>query len=281
TLLTRTFCNARAIDTSNASFTGLYATTTLGGWHDELLSAAGVSAKQLPEVVEADAVVGSVTAAAAARFGLTEGTPMLAGIMDGSCAMLLAGAKAGQVVNVVGSTDVLAVCTDTAMPDPAVLTRALGRGKRWLSVGTLAASGTAIDWARKTFFADLGKKDFKKLMTRLINQPADPQLVFRPTLAGSRTSNDLPAAEITGLKLAHTRDDILRAMLEGLAVASAERFGHFQRLGLRMRRDVLSTGGGNDILATLLRRDWPGRWTFREEEDATLRGVWMLAESAK
>src|SRR3712207_3279484 len=71
---------------------------------DELCDAAGISAKQLPDVLEGDRVGGRVTAAAARAFGLREGVPMLVGIVDGSAGMLLAGARVGQLFNVCGST---------------------------------------------------------------------------------------------------------------------------------------------------------------------------------
>ena len=57
-----------------------------------------------------------------------------------SAAMLLTGAKPGQLLNVCGSTDVLGLCTDRPRPHEKVLTRALGIGDRWMSVCTLAAA---------------------------------------------------------------------------------------------------------------------------------------------
>ncbi len=62
--------------------------------------------------------------------------------------MLLAGARKGQLLNVSGSTDVLALCMDKAKPHERLITRALGVGQKWLSVATLAAAGAALDWAR-------------------------------------------------------------------------------------------------------------------------------------
>jgi hypothetical protein len=40
-----------------------------------------------------------------------------------------------------------------------------------------------------------------------------------------------------------------------------------------MRRDVFVSGGTQKELAAVLHRDWPGKWTFHSEDEATLRGL--------
>ncbi len=132
--------NARLVDPSNASFMGLFRIDQ-SGWCDEICDAVGASEHQLPQIISADAVAGMVTHPAARKFGLTHGTPVLAGLIDTGSAMLLAGARNGQLLNVCGSTDVLALCVDRPRPDERLITRALGVDRKWLSVSTLAAGG--------------------------------------------------------------------------------------------------------------------------------------------
>jgi len=47
---------------------------------------------------------------------------------------------------------------------------------------------------------------------------------------------------------------------------------------ISMKRRVLLTGGVQGGLSKLLHRGWGGNWTFKEEEEATLRGVAKLFE---
>ena len=157
TFLLRTLTGARVTDPSNASFMGVYETVTLNGWSDELCEAVGAERRLLPEVMDGNRVAGRVTAAAARRFGLTAGTPVLAGVVDTSATLLLRGAEVGEVLNVCGSTDVLAVCTDKPRPDGDLLTRAVGLGRRWVHVSTLAAAGSALQWVRRELFAGWAK----------------------------------------------------------------------------------------------------------------------------
>jgi xylulokinase len=222
-----------------------------------------------------------IVRSAATKFGLTHGTPMVVGCMDGSAPILLAGNQPGQLVNVSGSTDVLALCTDRPRPHENLLTRAVGVGKRWLSVSTQAAAGSALDWAHQTFFSEMPAAKFYTIVSKLAgeieNDDTTATVHFDNYLAGSRTSLEQPAAAFTGLSLASTRQDLLRAILRSLARESAARMKLLAKVNpIRIRRQVLLTGGVQGGLSRLLHRGWPGKWTFKEEQEATLRGVAAL-----
>ena len=278
TFIHRQLTGARVADPSNASFTGLYETTKLRGWSAELCDAVQISPKLLPDVLDANQVAGTVTAAGARRFGLTQGTPVLTGLIDGSAAMLLAGARRGQLVNTCGSTDVLGVCTDVPRPHERLLTRALGVDRWWMSVGTVAASGSALNWCRETFFADRTDAEFWKRVKAVTSNASATagNVCFDPYLAGERTNIEQRRGALSGLTLATSRDDILRAVVDALARVSAERLPLLRTRGVPLRRDVVISGGVQDGLDNVLHRDWPGKWTFRVEEEATLRGLGKL-----
>lgn len=282
TFIHRQMTGARIIDPSNASFTGLYSTNDQSGWSEELCKAVGISGKLLPDVIEANQIAGQVTRSAATKLGLTAGTPVLAGLVDTSSAMLLSGAAIGQLANNCGSTDVLGLCTDHAVPHERLLTRALGVGRRWMSVSTLAAAGSALEWMKNQLFAEWSKARFWKSVTQLgqldFNRGDDAArgVRFEPYLAGERTSVEQRRAAFTGLTLSTTREQMLAAVIRALAEASAARLDLFRQLQIPMRRRVMLTGGSADGLAHLLHKQWKGKWTFYVEEEATLRGLAML-----
>ncbi|MGD0462755.1 MAG: FGGY family carbohydrate kinase [Tepidisphaeraceae bacterium] len=280
TFLHRELTGRRVIDPSNASFTGLYETLKQGTWSDELCKAAGISKSKLPDIFESNRIPGRVSPAAARRFGLTEGTPLMAGMIDTSAALMLFGPSVGQLINVSGSTDVLCLCTNRPRPDEKLLTRALGIGRLWLSVGTLAAAGSAIVWAREQFFRDLSTDDFYGLVTKLARKPeksadASP-VIFEPYLAGERTSIDQKYASFSNLPLATTRQDLLEAIVDALAKASGARLGLLKSRGVKIKRTVFTSGGAARSLHDVIYRDWPGRWRFKSEQEASLRGLSRL-----
>jgi len=277
TFLHRRLTAARVTDSSNASFMGLYNVLKLDGWNEELMAVVGATEDQLPQLISADGVGGLVTRDAGRRFGLTHGTPVLVGMIDAGGAMLLAGAKPGHLVNSAGSTDVLAVCTDRKPhPHERLLTRALGVDNKWLQVSTLAAGGSAFTWLHKQLFRDLTRAAFHSLVRKLAKNPVKATVQFEPYLAGDRMSIEQRQASFTGLTLATTRDDMLSAAIESIAAASAARVELLRSTGVRLRRDMVVTGGVIDALRDVLYRDWPGKWTFRVEEEASLRGLAKL-----
>jgi xylulokinase len=278
TFLHRRMTGARVTDPSNASFMGLYRTLSLDGWSDELCEQVGARVSLLPQVMEADQIAGRITSEAAKEFGLKEGMPMMAGLVDGSAGVLLAGAKVGQLFNVCGSTDVLALCTDTPRPHERLLTRALGVGRKWLAVGTLAAVGSAIYWAKANLYADMPIEDFRKLLVRLSKQgpKAAGHVRFEPYMAGERTSIEQRTGAFTGLTLASTREQMLSAIIESLTAASAARLPLLQATGTKLLQQVVVSGGSADRLDKLMHRDWPGKWTYRAVTEATMRGLGVM-----
>lgn len=282
TYLHRQLTGARVIDPSNASFTGLYRTLSLDGWSEELCANLGVSVSQLPEVHEADRIGGKITPAAARAFGLRAGTPMLVGLMDGSAGMILSGARVGQLFNVCGSTDVLALCTKHPRPHERLLTRALGVEGKWLHVSTLAAAASAIYWMREQFFPELSLEEFRREVRRVsrLGSEAADTVQFEPYLAGERMSIEQRQGAFTGLTLASNRTQMLAAVIASLTRASAERLPLLAATGTRLRRTV-TVSGGSDRLDRLMHRDWPGRWTYQAVTDATMRGLGLLTPRSR
>jgi xylulokinase len=282
TLIHRQFTGSRVVDPSHASFMGLYNVPKLSGWSEPICNLVGASEHQLPQLIESNAVAGLITRPAGRLFGLTHGTPMLCGCIDTSAAMFLAGCRPGTLLNVSGSTDVLALCTDRPKPHEQLLTRALGVGRRWMSVSTLAAAGSALSWARDQLFADLAPADFFKLVGELAREPKPDTggVTFEPYLAGSRTSIEQPRGAFTGLTLSTTRRQMLTAVIEALAAASAQRVDLLRGANPRLKisRHVILSGGAHAALHDLLHRDWPGKWNYQTEDEATLRGLASLAE---
>ena len=91
---------------------------------------------------------------------------------------------------------------------------------------------------------------------------------------------DPVTATMTGLTFATTRDDLAVALVADLAARSAARLPVLASRAATLKRDVVTTGGAT-TLAQALHSQWPARFRFRDEEAATLRGLWVLAENAR
>jgi sugar (pentulose or hexulose) kinase len=283
TFLLRNFCGVRAIDTSHASFMGLFRTLRLTGWDEELCAAAEVRRETLPQILDGREVAGRLNGDWAARLGLVEGTPVLPGILDGSVPLLAAGLKDGQLVNVAGSTDVLAMCVATRpRVHERLLTRAVGAGRWWAQVSTLAAAGSAIAWARQNFFADCSQAQFDKALREAAGAARSAsfpgEVVFEPYLAGDRASIEQKHGHFHGLRLSTSRSMMLRAIVQGLARVGAERVELFRQIG-RPRRDVLVSGGVSEEVVEAMQSRWAAAgWRFRPIGEATVAGLCALVQ---
>ncbi|MGF1633495.1 MAG: FGGY-family carbohydrate kinase [Phycisphaerae bacterium] len=286
-------CGAPAVDPSNAGFLGLADVRLAGAavadpdpdpWHPDLLaSVLGEGPRPgLPPVVTADRPAGTLQKKVAGAWGLKHGLPVLPGIIDGSCPLLLGtGPRPGKLANAAGSSDVLAMVLPEARPTPGLLMRPLGVGGLFVAAATMAAAGSAMNWARETWFCDHTPQTFARLVADAAATPFDgPAVHFEPALAGDRLAVEQPTASLTGMTLATTRRDLARALAAALARSSRDRLDRLLALadaeGIALSRDVLLTGMAGGTLVDVLHRDWPGGFGFTYEDEATLRGLGAL-----
>ena len=82
-------------------------------WSQEMLTALEISESLLPEVRRSCDAAGGVTAEAARETGLLEGTPVIIGGGDGSCACVGAGVvRPGRAYNVLGSSSWISLAAE-------------------------------------------------------------------------------------------------------------------------------------------------------------------------
>ena len=249
-------------DYSYASGSGIY---DLEGWgySPRLLEASGLSGWIFPEIVPSSEVIGGLLPEPAQALGLPEGMPVVAGGVDNACMAL--GARClgeGKVYNSQGSSSWIAVSSARPLLDvctrPFVFTHVVP-GLFTSAIGVFS-TGSSLRWVRDVLFPDLAvqaeqeKRSAYELMMELAacSPPGANGLLFHPNLAGGSSIDPSPSLRgaYLGLDLRHSRADVVRAVLEGIALqqrlaldvlrglASAE-----ARLGLE--REMLVVGGGS------------------------------------
>jgi xylulokinase len=224
------------------------------GWTREL-STEIIEQERLPDLVWSTDIVGGVTAEAAATTGLAEGTPVTAGTIDAAAEAVSVGVRRpGDMMVMYGSTIFIIQLTETRLRDPR-----LWHGP-WLfqgghaSTSGLATSGTLTHWFRDQLARDLTVASaFPDLAAEASASPAGAKgLVMLPYFSGERTPIHDPNAKgvLFGLDLTHTRGDIYRALLEGIAYATNHILETYAAAGQTPKR-LLAVGGGtkNDIWA--------------------------------
>ncbi len=219
-----------ASDLSLASTTGLLNLQGLT-WDNEALRLAGVLPERLPPLVSSSAVVGGLTAAAAAATGLPEGLPVVAGGSDGAMASLGTGvATPGQTVITVGTSGAVRKIVSEPWFDPGERTFCYlltdTPEPSWFVGGAINNGGLTLQWAREKLYPDLeGDAAYRKLQEDAAAiEPGAEGVFLLPYFAGERSPHWAPKDKgmLYGLGMQHNRAHFARAAMEGVVNCLAD-----------------------------------------------------------
>ena len=212
---------ARVTDPSDASSTNAY-DQTAGAWSDELLDAAGVDKRLLPEIVASTTVVGTVTPSAAAATGLRAGTPVVIGGGDGPTAALGAGIidEHSGAYAYLGSSSWVSISAPEPLHDELMRSMTFNHvvPGQFVPTATMQAGGASLQWVVETLSPS--KPQYEELLTSAATATAAHDgLFFLPHLLGERSPywNPLARAAFIGLQMHHDRAAMTRSVLEGVA----------------------------------------------------------------
>ena len=137
-------------------------------------------------------------------------------------------------------------------------------------MGVLENAGSSMKWFRdlfgqqeKYFESITGRSAYDYLDDQAeLSPPGANGIIFLPYLNGERSPLWDPYSRgvLFGLSGSHQRGDILRAILEGVALAFAHNIELFENeLGVKMREVTLSGGGAKSTLWPQIHADVSGR----------------------
>ncbi len=243
-------------DYSYASGSGVY---DLLAWkyNQQLIDASGLPASLFPEIVPSTQVIGTLSPLAAEELGLPATLKVVSGGVDNSCMALGArNTRKGRVYNAQGSSSWIAVTSEKPLIDdkirPYVFTHVLP-GLFTSAVSTFAA-GTSFRWVRDHICPDLKERaahdhlDVYDLMTAeaSLSPTGSNYLLFNPNLAGGTSMS--PSINIRGgfigLDLSHTRADLIRSVMEGVALELKIALTALQKMET-FSGEMLVVGGGS------------------------------------
>lgn len=210
-------------------------------WSDDLLALTGLSRSLLPDIRDPVAVIGGLSADAAAMIGLPAGLPVLAGAGDYPVALLGSGVIApGVASDVTGTSTIVTVLHADPVIDPAVSNVATVEG-HWGSLTLLDAGGDAVRWARRALHENaLSYAAVSDAAARA--EAGAGGLLFLPYLSGERFGAHRNArASFFGLTAGHGIAELHRAVLEGVAFSVRHRLGS---LGASRPERFVAAGGG-------------------------------------
>lgn len=238
-------------DPSYASGFGVF---NLLEWDYEkrFFDAAGISKEIFPEIHPSDSVIGHVTKEAAKLTGLPEGIPVACGGVDNTCMALGArGIGEGRTYTSLGSSSWIAVTSRTPIIDIRTRPFVFAHAQKgyYTSAVSIFSAGNSFRWVRDQLCRDiLQDEDAYNLMNRMAEQVpiGSHGVLFNPTLAGGSAQEPSPNLKggFMGLSLSNTREDLVRASMEGIALALKETLDILQST-IPLEKEMLICGGGS------------------------------------
>ncbi|WP_413718217.1 FGGY-family carbohydrate kinase [Silicimonas sp. MF1-12-2] len=229
-----------------ANFSPLYDVGKLD-WTEGLTKGI-IPLDRLPKLLWSTEIAGQVTAAAAAETGLAEGTPVTCGTIDAAAEAVSVGVRRpGDMMMMYGSTIFIIQVTEAPVRDSRLWYAPWLVPGQHASMAGLATSGTLTHWFRDQFARELSREDaFPKLAEEAAaSRPGANGLIMLPYFSGERTPIHDPKAKgaFFGLNLTHTRGDMYRALIEGIAMGTAHVIETYRDLNAAPDR-ILAVGGG-------------------------------------
>ncbi len=245
-----------ATDHSYASGSGVY-DLKKGRYSPELIEASGVPAGLLPEIFPSTHILGGLTEQAAKALNLPQKVQVVCGGVDNSCMALGARAFAeGRVYTSLGSSSWIAVSSAEPVLDartrPYVFAHVVPG--MFTSAVSIFSGGSAFRWVRDVMCRDLkeqasrsGTDVYDLMAAEAASAPAGSKnLLFNPSLAGGSGLDPSPniRGAFAGLDLGHTRADLLRSAMEGIALNLGLALNEL-RSYCKLSDEMLMVGGGS------------------------------------
>lgn len=274
-----------AAEPSDASATLLYDVFD-DAWDVDVVTALGLDAELLaPLLGAASQRAGGLQAGAAQALGLQPGIPVAAGAADTAAAALGSGLVAVDTAQLTIGTG-SQIVTPTSRPSPApahspspvthLYRSATDTG--WYSMAAGLNGGLALDWVRRLLAAS-----WAELYAAAATAPSSDDPLFLPHLGGERTpylDTSMRGAWL-GLSPRHDRTRLLRAALEGVALAVRDAMAPLRGPGRPLDDLRLAGGGTTDTGWRQLLADVLGcRFRVVDTAAASGRGAALLAARA-
>lgn len=230
-------------------------------WSDEVLEKLGIDKSLLATVYESPEITGKITPQAAEATGLTIGTVVVGGAGDNAAAAVGTGVVTdGSAFTTIGTSGVVFAHTSNISIDPKgrVHTFCCAVPGAWHVMGVTQAAGLSLKWYRDTFCqqeidlaAEQGVDPYYIMDKQAEAVPiGSNKLIYLPYLMGERTPHLDPNCRgaFIGLSAIHTRQDLLRAVMEGVTFSLRDCAEVLSEMGVHPTRMLACGGGGTSKL---------------------------------
>lgn len=280
-------------DHTDASSSLAYNTAELK-WSADIIESLDLDMDKYPKVNSSYEIAGKITRKIAAETGLQEGTSVVFGGADQPMQSIGNGiVSPGDVSLTIGTGGQAFTIVDHPKYDNQFRTHTFCNALpgTWNILGATLSAGLSLKWLKNNI---LYKSSYDEITKTLQNIPAGSEgLLFLPYLSGERTPHLDSAAKgaFIGLTLKHTRDHMVKSVMEGVVYSLRDSLSIMKELDIKMDRFIASGGGSKSKLWMQIQADVLNEEIYRVEtiEQASLgaaimagvgTGVYMSVQEA-
>jgi xylulokinase len=243
-------------DYSDASFSGLMDINELK-YSEEIFNLSGLPVEKMPVLLKSVDYAGELTKEASELLGIPSGIAVINGGVDNACTAIGAGnIKENRIYNYIGSSSWIAATSAKPIINSKIKIPCYAHSipNLYLSQVSVFSTGSTLQWY-KDIFCDKENLQAEKSdgnVYSMIEKNASyspvgsNNIIFIPSFRGGATvsPNSYLRGAFLGLELSHNKNDINRAVLEGISFELALALKEYVNLGMKSK-DIRITGGGS------------------------------------
>ena len=209
-------------------------------WMPELLTRFDIDIDKLPDLMVFGDVAGTVLPKVAEELGISHATKVVIGAQDQRCASIGAGIDKGIFTISLGTSSAIGAICDRPLIDKTMQVTCCGLDRgRWILETVVATAGVALKWLKNIMFPDLSYMEMDRMAEAA--KPLAGGVRFYPHLMADASGE--AKGSFTGLSLQTTPQDLIRAVLEGVAYQMRIHIGNMERIGV-VGDEIRLFGGG-------------------------------------
>jgi xylulokinase len=215
-------------------------------WSENIVQALDIPRSILPPIVGSSQIAGCITKETAQLTGLIEGTPVVGGGADNACGAVGAGVvREGRAMVSLGTSGVMLAHLDQAVLLDTGTIHMFNSAveNAFYMMGVILSAGLSLRWFKEQLGDGLEYENLTTMAKKA--KPGSKSLLFLPYLSGERTPHgDANARGVyLGLTNSHTKAEMVRAVLEGVAFAFQDSLNLLRQAGWK-GNSVRAIGGG-------------------------------------
>lgn len=283
-------CGEFLTDWSNASRTMLF-DINKSAWSDEISELTKIPLEKMPDAKPSGSFAGRLSEQSAHATGFAERTPVITGGGDQQCAALGVGVvEKGKVKATTGTGTFILAHLEKPLREPErrLLCSCHAVPKKWVFEASIFTTGVVYRWFRDNLAqgeireAEKRGIDAYELINKLVQSApiGSNGLLLLPHFVGAGAPYWNPDARgvLFGLTLKNRREDIARAIVEGVCFEIRKNLEIMERLGIKIDELRITGGATRSPVWNQIQADVYGKPVIRGASgEATALGAAMLA----